>query len=86
MAPYAAAKGGVARLTEALSLELKPRGVRCNAILPSIIDTPANRSAMPNVDPSEWTSPAAIADALLFLAGDGSRAVSGALLPVTNAA
>ncbi|MNT01682.1 2-(R)-hydroxypropyl-CoM dehydrogenase [compost metagenome] len=86
MAAYAAAKSGVARLTEALSEELRPSGIRVNAILPSIIDTPANRRDMPDADHSAWTTPAAIADALLFLATPSSRAVNGALLPVTNAA
>ncbi|WP_347302504.1 SDR family oxidoreductase [Croceibacterium sp. TMG7-5b_MA50] len=84
MAPYAAAKSGVARLVEALSAELKPRRIRVNAVLPATIDTPANRAAMPDADPAGWTSPAAIADALLFLAGPGARAINGALVPVTN--
>ncbi|WP_299008585.1 SDR family oxidoreductase [uncultured Caulobacter sp.] len=84
--PYGAAKAGVARLTEALAVELKPRGVRVNAILPSIIDTPRNRRDMPDADPTTWTSPAAIADVLRFLTGPQARAISGALIPVTNAA
>lgn len=85
MAPYAAAKGGIARLVEALSAELRSRAVRVNAILPAIIDTPRNRADMPEADPAQWTSPAAIADTLLFLAAPQSRAISGALIPVTNA-
>jgi NAD(P)-dependent dehydrogenase (short-subunit alcohol dehydrogenase family) len=83
MAPYAAAKSGVARLVEALSVELRPRAVRVNAVLPGIIDTPANRAAMPHADTSEWTAPAAIADTIAFLASDQARAITGALLPVT---
>ena len=84
MGPYAAAKSGVARIVEALASELKPRGIRVNAILPSIIDTPRNRADMPNVDPAGWATPAAIADVVLFLAGAQTRAISGALIPVTH--
>ncbi|MFI8683389.1 SDR family oxidoreductase [Brevundimonas diminuta] len=86
MGPYAAAKSGVARLTEALSAELAPMGIRVNAVLPAIIDTPANRKDMPDADFRVWTSPEAVADALRFLAAPASRAVNGALLPVANAA
>lgn len=84
MGPYAAAKSGVARLVEALSSELKTRRVRVNAVLPSIIDTPRNRADMPDADPRDWTSPAAIADVVLFLISDQARAINGALIPVTN--
>nr|WP_165388387.1 SDR family NAD(P)-dependent oxidoreductase [Sphingomonas populi] len=84
MAAYAAAKSGVARLIEALAQELAPRGIRANAVLPSIIDAPRNRADMPGVDPAQWTSPAAIADTISFLAQSGSRAISGALIPVTH--
>jgi NAD(P)-dependent dehydrogenase (short-subunit alcohol dehydrogenase family) len=84
--PYGAAKSAVARLTEALASELQPRGARANAILPAIIDTPANRRDMPDADPSSWTSPEAIAEVILFLVGPQSRAITGALIPVTNAA
>nr|WP_241557281.1 SDR family oxidoreductase [Croceibacterium ferulae] len=84
MAPYAAAKSGVARIVEALASELKPRGIRVNAILPSIIDTPRNRADMPDADPAGWTTPAAIADVALFLASAQARAISGVLIPVTH--
>lgn len=84
LAPYAAAKSGVARLVEALSVELKPDKIRVNAILPLIIDTPQNRRDMPDVDPDNWTSPEAIADVVGFLISDNARAINGALLPVTN--
>jgi len=80
LGPYGAAKSGVARLTEALAEELRPRRIRVNAILPAIIDTPANRRDMPDADPAQWTSPLAIAEVIAFLVSDG------ALVPVTNAA
>lgn len=82
MGAYAAAKSGVARLTEAMAEELLARGVTVNAILPGIIDTPANRAAMPDADTSRWVAPAALAEVVLFLLSDASAAVTGALLPV----
>ncbi len=82
--PYGAAKAGVARLSEALSAELSPRRIRVNAILPAIIDTPRNRLDMPDADFSGWTTPDAIADTIVFLASPASRAITGALIPVSN--
>jgi NAD(P)-dependent dehydrogenase (short-subunit alcohol dehydrogenase family) len=84
MAPYAATKSGVARLVEALSAELKPRRIRVNAVLPAIIDTPRNRADMPDANPENWTTPQAIAEVILFLAGQEARAINGASIPVTN--
>ena len=81
-AAYSAAKSAVLRLTEALSAELKNSGVNVNAVLPSTIDTPQNRAAMPNVDHSKWVQPEAIADVILFLASDAARAIHGAAIPV----
>lgn len=82
---YAASKSGVARLTEALAEETGA-GIRVNAVLPLVIDTPRNRADMPDADPSRWTSPAAIADAIHFLTTDAARAINGALVPVTHPA
>lgn len=78
MSAYAASKAAVHRITESLNAE----GVRANAVLPSIIDTPANRAAMPDADHSEWVTPEALAAVIVFLLGSGSRAVRGALVPV----
>ena len=83
MGAYAAAKSGVARLTEAMAEEFCKRGITVNAVLPSIIDTPANRAAMPEADASRWVDPAALAQVVLFLLSDASAGVTGALLPVT---
>lgn len=84
MGAYAASKSGVHRLTEALSEELAGTTVTVNAILPSIIDTPANRADMPDADFSQWVQPAAIADVIAFLSSDDARSVTGALIPVTR--
>ena len=86
MGAYAAAKSGVHRLTEALAEELKTTSVTVNAVLPSIIDTPANRKDMPDADPSAWVAPADLAAVILFLASPDSRAITGALIPVTGRA
>ena len=82
MGAYAASKSAVSRLTESLAAELKDAGVRVNAVLPSIIDTPANRASMPDADFTRWVAPEALADAIAFLLSDEARAVTGALLPV----
>jgi NAD(P)-dependent dehydrogenase (short-subunit alcohol dehydrogenase family) len=83
MGPYAAAKAGVARLTEALAAELKPR-IRVNAVLPSIIDTPANRADMPAADTSKWVTPAELAAVIAFLLSPAASGVSGASIPVVG--
>ena len=84
MGAYGASKAGVHRLTESLAEELKGEGITVNAVLPSIIDTPANRADMPEADFSAWVSPADLAKVMLFLASPDARAVTGALLPVTG--
>jgi len=82
MGAYAASKSAVSRLTESLAAELKDDNVRVNAVLPSIIDTPTNRSGMPDADFSRWVAPEALADAIAFLLSDDARAITGALVPV----
>jgi len=84
MGAYTASKAGVAKLTEALAEEVKDRGITVNAILPSTIDTPANRADMPNADFSRWVPPKAIADVIVFLLSDQASAVTGALIPVSG--
>ena len=83
MGPYAASKAGVHRLTEALAAEWKGK-VTVNAVLPSTIDTPANRASMPKADFAKWVTPQELADVILFLASDAASAVTGALLPVSG--
>lgn len=84
MGAYAASKSGVARLTEALAEELKDEGVRVNAILPSILDTPANRADMPDADYAKWVSPAQLAGVVAFLLSAEATPITGALIPVTG--
>ncbi|MDA9501242.1 SDR family oxidoreductase [Bradyrhizobium sp. CCBAU 11357] len=81
MGPYAASKAGVHRLTEALANEWKVK-VTVNAVLPSIIDTAANRADMPKADFSKWVTPQELAEVILFLASDAASGVTGALIPV----
>jgi NAD(P)-dependent dehydrogenase (short-subunit alcohol dehydrogenase family) len=81
-AAYSAAKSSILRLTESLSAELKHKGINVNALLPAVIDTPQNRSAMPDADYSQWVEPRAIAEVVLFLASDAARAIHGAAIPV----
>ncbi len=84
MGAYAAAKAGVHSLTQALAEELKEHGVTVNAVLPSIIDTPANRADMPAADFGSWVAPDDLAAVMLFLASPEARAVTGALVPVAG--
>jgi NAD(P)-dependent dehydrogenase (short-subunit alcohol dehydrogenase family) len=83
MGPYAASKAGVHRLTEALAAEWKGK-ITVNAVLPSIIDTSANRASMPNADFAKWVTPQELANVILFLASDAASAVTGALIPVSG--
>ena len=82
LAAYSASKAAVVRLTESLAAELKNAGINANCVLPGTIDTPQNRQATPNADPTRWVSPDAIADVILFLASPAARAIHGAAIPV----
>ena len=84
MGAYTAAKSAAIRLTEAMSAELRERNINVNCVLPTIIDTPENRAAMPGADPARWVAPAALADVIVFLCSDAARAVHGAALPVSG--
>lgn len=84
MGAYGASKSAVHRLTEALAEELKETSVTVNAVLPSILDTPQNRKDMPDADPARWVQPSDLAEVMLFLASPASRAITGALIPVTG--
>jgi NAD(P)-dependent dehydrogenase (short-subunit alcohol dehydrogenase family) len=81
-AAYAASKAAILRLTESLSAELRDQNINVNAVLPSIIDTPPNRAAMPKADPAKWVAPDDLASVIVFLASDAARAIHGALIPV----
>jgi NAD(P)-dependent dehydrogenase (short-subunit alcohol dehydrogenase family) len=81
-AGYITGKAAVLALVQALDSEYKGAGVRCNAILPSVIDTPANREATPDADFDRWVKPAEIAKVIRFLVSDDSAPVSGAGVPV----
>jgi NAD(P)-dependent dehydrogenase (short-subunit alcohol dehydrogenase family) len=82
MAAYTAAKAAVAALTRALAAEVKNDGILVNAVLPSIIDTPANRAAMPEANHARWPKAHELAEAILWLASPENRLTSGALVPV----
>ena len=84
MGAYAASKAGVLRFTEALAEELKDRGVTVNALLPSIIDTPANRADMPGADFERWVTPLALSRVVAFLLSDDAADITGAGLPVVG--
>lgn len=81
---YSASKSAVIRLTESLAAELKNSGINVNCVLPGLIDTPANRAAIPGADYSRWVTPEAIAEVMLFLASAQARAVHGVALPVSG--
>jgi NAD(P)-dependent dehydrogenase (short-subunit alcohol dehydrogenase family) len=84
MGAYAASKAGVAKLTEALAEELKARGITVNAVLPSTIDTPANRADMPKADFGKWVTPEQLGNVIVFLLSSRAQSVTGALLPVVG--
>ena len=82
MAAYTASKSAVIRLTEAMADELRAHGINVNCVLPTTLDTPENRRAMPDVSPSKWVAPDDLAQVIAFLASDAARAVHGASVPV----
>ena len=82
LAAYSASKAAVSVLTQTTARELESAGIRVNAVVPTTIDTPANRQAMPEADFSSWTTPERIADVVHWLAGPDAAAVSGGLIPV----
>ena len=81
-AAYLVAKSGLLALIKVLALELKGSGVTVNAVLPTTINTPANRASMPEVDPATWTRPESIAETLIFLASDEAVQINGATVPI----
>ncbi len=84
MGAYCASKSAVIRLTESMAAELREQGINVNCVMPSIIDTPENRRAMPDADPARWVAPHDLAAVVVFLASDAARAVHGAALPVVG--
>jgi NAD(P)-dependent dehydrogenase (short-subunit alcohol dehydrogenase family) len=84
MGAYVASKSAVIRLTETMAAELRGHNINVNCVLPSIIDTPQNRAAMPKADPAKWVAPEALADVLLFLCSPAARAIHGAAIPVVG--
>jgi NAD(P)-dependent dehydrogenase (short-subunit alcohol dehydrogenase family) len=84
MGAYTASKATVIRMTEAMAAELREKNINVNCVLPTIIDTPENRAAMPKADPAKWVAPSDLANVIVFLASDAARAVHGAAVPVTS--
>jgi NAD(P)-dependent dehydrogenase (short-subunit alcohol dehydrogenase family) len=84
MGAYCASKSVVIRLTESMAAELRGRGINVNCVLPTVIDTPENRAAMPDADPRRWVAPEDLAAAIVFLASPAARAIHGAALPVSG--
>jgi NAD(P)-dependent dehydrogenase (short-subunit alcohol dehydrogenase family) len=84
MGAYIASKSAVIRLTETMAAELREKNINVNCVLPTIIDTPQNRAAMPNADPRRWVAPEDLASVIVFLASDAALAIHGAVLPVTG--
>ncbi|MBV9421799.1 MAG: SDR family oxidoreductase, partial [Solirubrobacterales bacterium] len=81
-AGYVSSKAAVIAFAQAVAVEYKDDGIRCNAILPSVIDTPANRASMPKADHERWVKPAEIAGVIAHLLSDASSPTNGAAIPV----
>ena len=84
MGAYCATKSVVVRVTEAMAAELRDRNINVNCVLPTTLDTPANRADMPDADPAKWVAPGDLAQTIVFLASPAARAIHGAALPVTG--
>jgi NAD(P)-dependent dehydrogenase (short-subunit alcohol dehydrogenase family) len=84
MGAYIASKSAVIRLTESMAAELREKNINVNCVLPTIIDTPETRAAMPNADPRKWVAPQDLAAVIVFLASDAARAIHGAAIPVAG--
>jgi len=84
MGAYCAAKSAVIRLTESMAAELREQNTNVNCVLPSIIDTPQNRAAMPDADPARWVAPQKLAAVIAFLASEEANAMHGAAVPVVG--
>ena len=84
MGAYVASKSAVIRITETMAAELREKNINVNCVLPTIIDTPENRAAMPKADPRRWVAPRDLAAVIVFLASDAARALHGAAIPVTG--
>jgi len=81
-AAYVVSKAGLAALIRTLAIEVAGSGVTVNGVLPTTIDTPANRTAMPDADPSKWVKPGSIAQLIGFLVSEGAGQINGALIPI----
>lgn len=84
MGAYCAAKSAVLRVTEAMAAELSAHRITVNCVLPTILDTPENRAAMPDADPSGWVAPEDCAKVFVFLASEYGRPINGAAIPVSG--
>jgi NAD(P)-dependent dehydrogenase (short-subunit alcohol dehydrogenase family) len=84
MGSYCASKSAVMRIVESMAGELREKSINVNCVLPSILDTPENRAAMPDVDPALWVAPSDLASVIVFLCSDQAKAVHGALIPVVG--
>lgn len=84
MSAYIASKSAVIRITESMAAELRERNINVNCVLPTTLDTPDNRAAMPDADPARWVAPEDLASVVVFLASDAARAIHGAAIPVTG--
>jgi NAD(P)-dependent dehydrogenase (short-subunit alcohol dehydrogenase family) len=81
---YVIFKSALVTLVKTLAIENADRGITANAVLPGTMDTPANRAAMPNADPKQWVNPAAVANAIYWLASDEASQTSGAAIPISG--